>query len=159
VKLTYLEIEGFRGVKGKLQLDFAPGFAIISGRNGSGKSTVCDAIEYALTGSIRRYASRKESNETLQDYLWWRGDDTSHAGRVAVAFVTPTGKAIQIERIGEQLTEASSEALHELLRQHELSQQEALDHLTKTLLIRAESITELSLDLTLQASTRCPRLH
>ena len=42
MKVTYLEIAGFRGVREKIRLELPPGFAVISGRNGVGKSTVLD---------------------------------------------------------------------------------------------------------------------
>lgn len=77
MKINSLKIEGFRGVKKEVDLWFPLGFIVISGRNGSGKSTICDAIEYALTGSIRTGGGHKEKGESIEDYLWWRGSGRS----------------------------------------------------------------------------------
>ena len=33
-----------------------PGFAVLNGHNGTGKSTVLDAIDYALTGTINKFS-------------------------------------------------------------------------------------------------------
>ena len=56
------------------------------GRNGVGKSTICDAIEYALTGEIDKYRVEKAAQESLADYIWWRGDGAAPAYYVAVGF-------------------------------------------------------------------------
>ena len=76
MRLDYVEISGFRGFKDKVSIEFGTGFTVISGRNGVGKSTIFDAIEFALTGSINKYAVEKAALESLSDYLWWRGQGT-----------------------------------------------------------------------------------
>ncbi len=72
MRISHIYLCGFRGFKNLVQINFAPGFNIISGRNGVGKSTICDAIEFALTGTIDKYNDAKSGNETIQDYIWWR---------------------------------------------------------------------------------------
>ncbi len=74
MNLAYLEVAGFRGVQRTLRLNLPSGFAVITGRNGSGKSSVCDAIEYALTGHVRGSEAAKEKGETWEDYLFIRDD-------------------------------------------------------------------------------------
>ena len=56
MKLEYIEVCGFRGFRNVERFNFGAGFTVISGRNGVGKSTVCDAIEFALTGEIGKYS-------------------------------------------------------------------------------------------------------
>ncbi|TDC08844.1 hypothetical protein E1267_09070 [Nonomuraea longispora] len=60
VRLQAIELRGFRGSPSELSLDFAskgsPVSAIIFGENGVGKSTIVDAIEFALQGRIGRSA-------------------------------------------------------------------------------------------------------
>lgn len=56
IKLESAHIEWARGIASKLDLDFQRESFAISGPNGSGKSAVIDAIEFALTGKIRRLA-------------------------------------------------------------------------------------------------------
>ena len=51
--ITRLVVEGFRGSTSHLELTFDPGrpFVLIFGENGTGKSSIVDAIEYALYGT------------------------------------------------------------------------------------------------------------
>ena len=85
MKLDFVEVCGFRGFRDKLRFDFGAGFTVITGRNGVGKSTLCDAIEFALTGKIDKYRVEKAAKESLGDYLWWRGDGTPKAHYVTVS--------------------------------------------------------------------------
>ena len=72
MKLESVEMCGFRGIRERIRIEFGSGFTVISGRNGVGKSTICDAVEFALTGSIDKYRVEKAGSETLHDYVWWR---------------------------------------------------------------------------------------
>lgn len=53
IKLESVHIEEFRGIR-TLDIDFGQKCFAISGPNGSGKSGVIDAIEFCLTGEIKR---------------------------------------------------------------------------------------------------------
>jgi chromosome segregation protein len=55
MKLAHLRLCGFRGYRAPVEIRFESGFTIVDGRNGVGKSTLCDADEFALTGSISKY--------------------------------------------------------------------------------------------------------
>lgn len=147
MKIQYLDIENFRGIKGPTRIDFGSGFTVFSGRNGTGKSTVCDAIEYALTGTIFRLSSKKERQETLADYLWWRADGNYRSGRVALGLIDEAGVTYCIERVGTQMSDKSRRALAALTGSTGDDQISALHHISRTAMIRAESIAELSLDL------------
>ncbi|WP_163980929.1 AAA family ATPase, partial [Raoultella ornithinolytica] len=74
MRLDYLELCGFRGFLERQRVDFGTGFTVICGRNGVGKSTLCDAVEFALTGQIDKYLVDKAAKESLDDYVWWRGE-------------------------------------------------------------------------------------
>ena len=67
MKLSKLTISGFRGIRDELSIQIPAGFLIITGKNGSGKSTICDAIEFAIRGDIRAFPGHKEKGESLQD--------------------------------------------------------------------------------------------
>lgn len=62
-RLTYLQaitVQGFRGIGPKVTLKLrpGPGLTLITGRNGSGKSSFAEAAELALTGQNKRWADR-----------------------------------------------------------------------------------------------------
>ncbi|MDZ7802975.1 AAA family ATPase [Thiohalophilus sp.] len=63
--ISYLELNGFRGYNKKLRIDFAESFTIIDGRNGVGKSSIFDAIEFALTGNLRSMILKKQQVKLL----------------------------------------------------------------------------------------------
>jgi DNA repair exonuclease SbcCD ATPase subunit len=73
MKLDFIEVSGFRGFRERIRVECGAGYTVICGRNGVGKSSLCDAIEFVLTGEIDKYRVEKSAKETLSDYLWWRG--------------------------------------------------------------------------------------
>ncbi|TIQ26101.1 MAG: chromosome segregation protein SMC, partial [Mesorhizobium sp.] len=85
VYLSSINIEDFRTFgEFSVELPAAPGLLLLTGTNGLGKSSFFDAIEWALTGNIRRftpYVSR-QGNTVIpdRDYLTRNGaDPDSHA--------------------------------------------------------------------------------
>lgn len=81
--LSSIEVTGFRGVGPTAVLDLVPGpgITVISGRNGSGKSSFAEALEYALTSKSYRWSSNKKS------VMWadsWRNIHHSGASSVRV---------------------------------------------------------------------------
>jgi chromosome segregation protein len=147
MKLRFAEVCGFRGFRDKLRIDFGTGFTVISGRNGVGKSTIFDAIEYALTGSIDKYPVEKADKESLNDYLWWRGQGRPVEHYVTVAFAADDGSPFQVTRTretGSNRTELEIEAALCAGSRPE----NALQQLCRTSIIRDEWIAADSLDLT-----------
>ncbi|WP_018009530.1 AAA family ATPase [Sinorhizobium medicae] len=146
MKLGYLEVCGFRGFRDKVRIDFGGGFTVITGRNGVGKSTLCDAVEFAVTGLIEKYVVEKTANESLSDYLWWRGEGTPNAYYVTASFVRDNGEPFTITRTRESGADRSPEEIHEALCSGPVPN-DALRQLTRTSIIRDELIAALSLDL------------
>ena len=58
--LRSIEVSGFRGVGPTVRVPLhpGPGLVVIAGRNGSGKSTIAEALEMALTGKSYRWLNR-----------------------------------------------------------------------------------------------------
>lgn len=50
--LSSLTVENFRGFTNKLQFNLNLPYTFISGPNGTGKSSLCEALEYSLLGTI-----------------------------------------------------------------------------------------------------------
>ena len=62
VFINALTVSGFRGVGPacRLELTGSPGLTLIVGRNGSGKSSLSEALELLLTGENRRWSARSK---------------------------------------------------------------------------------------------------
>ena len=148
MKLSKVKIAGFRGIKECIELDIPQGFLVITGRNGSGKSTICDAIEYAITGEIRLHTSHKERGESIQDYVWWRGDGTPEECYVTISFTNADGEEIEISRTPDNVRVSNDIEIQSFLTDQELAPPNCLQQLCKTTIIRDEEITNLSLDIT-----------
>lgn len=76
IYLRSIRAQGFRGVGPSVTLDLqpGPGLTVVTGRNGSGKSTFAEAAELALTGDNSRW-SGKQNNKPL----WTQGWRNLHA--------------------------------------------------------------------------------
>lgn len=147
MRLDFVEICGFRGFRDVARITFGRGFTVITGRNGVGKSTVCDAVEFAITGSIDKYSVEKAAKESLSDYLWWRGEGVPEAHYVIASFVDDDGKPFTITRTREAGCDRSPEDIEAALCSGPVPD-DALKQLTRTSIIRDEWIAALSLDLT-----------
>lgn len=147
MRIDFLELCGFRGFRDKVRVEFGSGFTIITGRNGVGKSTLCDAVEFAITGSIEKYTVEKAAKESLSDYLWWRGDGKPDAHYVTVSFLSDDDEPFTITRSRDRGADRSVEEIHAALCAGP-APDDALRQLTRTSIIRDEWIAALSLDLT-----------
>lgn len=148
MKLDFVEVCGFRGFRDKVRVNFGSGFTVITGRNGVGKSTLCDAVEFALTGSIDKYAVEKASQESLSDYLWWRGRGSPLDHYVTVSFKADTGAVFEVTRSRKSGTADKTAAEIEAALCHSAWPEDAVRQLCRTSIIRDERIAALSLDLT-----------
>ena len=137
MKLDYVEVCGFRGFRDKVRIDFGGGFTVITGRNGVGKSTLCDAVEFAITGLIDKYAVEKAAKESLADYLWWRGAGKPQAHYVTAAFIRDDGEPFTITRTREGGADRLPEEIHAALCSGP-APHDALRQLTRTSIIRDE---------------------
>ena len=69
MKLTYIQMHGFRGFRDLTRVDIPPGFAIIFGPNGVGKSTLCEALLHEDPAGVGRrgpHFSGPSTGATLQ---------------------------------------------------------------------------------------------
>lgn len=148
MKIECVVISGFRGFRDRVEVPFAPAFTVIDGRNGVGKSTIFDAIEFALTGRLTKYGEMKASGESIDDYLWWKGDGAAPAERFVEVILRDGDEELRVRR-----TPIKDPAPELLARVEEgmvnagTAPPSPLLQLCAASIIRDESIASLSLDL------------
>lgn len=52
LRILSVKIKNFRGIKGEVTLPLDAGLTVIYAVNGTGKSTLCHAVEWVLTGEV-----------------------------------------------------------------------------------------------------------
>ncbi len=147
MRLRSLQIAGFRGVKDPMDLSFPSGFTVISGRNGTGKSSICDAIEFALTGALTKYSESSERGEDVADYLWWRGPQPAEKKYVTLELVDSAGNLISVTRRPDGVKISSEANLQAGLCDRSVDSDKTPFDVCRTSIIRDELITRLSVDL------------
>lgn len=149
MKLDFVEFEGFRGFRRRARFDVPAGFVIVAGRNGVGKSTVLDAIDYALTGNINKYDVEKAKGGGLHEHLWWVGEGVADKHYVTVGFVDRAGQRYAVTRYRDQAEPEGLAAALERLQDSSARGTTAAEGqaLMETTLIRDEVISSSSLDL------------
>jgi len=83
VRLRHLTLGPFRGFREPQGFDLNKRLVLCYGPNGSGKSSFCEALEYALRGSVEEAGSKRIADE---EYL-----ANIHAGRFQAPALTATG--------------------------------------------------------------------
>jgi chromosome segregation protein len=147
MRLSFVEVAGFRGFGERTRLDLSAGFTVLSGRNGSGKSTLLDAIEFTLTGTMSKFDVTSAKGGGLDEHIWWLGHGKADNHYVSVGFVGDDGKPFQITRSRADGSDTSAEEVVRRLCNRRAVDNSSLETLIKTTLIRDESIAALSLDL------------
>lgn len=151
MRFAYVEVAGFRGFRDVTRFVFPAGFVVLTGRNGAGKSTILDAVDYAFTGTINKFAVKGAKGGGLDSHIWWVGEGAAAAHYVEVGLVAPDGRELKIVRSRERGLLGSLDDLGNELcagRMAEIAWQETL---VQTTLIRDETLSGLSLDLPEQA--------
>lgn len=148
MKIERILISGFRGFRDRVDVPIAPSFTVIDGRNGVGKSTLFDAVEFALTGHLSKYGDIKASGESVEDYLWWKGDGPSPAERFVEVTLRDGDEAIRLRRT--PIEDPSPEVLMRVeagMVNAGMAPPSPLLQLCAASIIRDENIASLSLDL------------
>jgi chromosome segregation protein len=148
MKLAHVDLCGFRGFHKPLRIDFPDGFTIIDGRNGVGKSTIVDAVEFALTGTIAKYGDATAAGETIADYIWWIGEGKAPLDRyVEVGFRDGEDELVlRRTRLSDAEPSTLPAVLHRLCDAATMPKS-PLSQLCAASIIRDEHIAALSLDL------------
>jgi DNA repair ATPase RecN len=148
MRVAYVKLCGFRGYSKALHIEFARGFTVIDGRNGVGKSSIFDAIEFVLLGTIQKYDHVSAAGETANDYIWWRGPGSSPTERFVEVGFEIDGEIIPLRRTMLEGPDAHAfERVSSSLLSLTHAPPQALIQLCGTSIIRDEKIAALSLDL------------
>jgi chromosome segregation protein len=152
MKLEFVELSGFRGFRDQTRFEFPAGFAVFSGRNGTGKSTVLDAIDFALTGTINKFGVTTARGGGLDEHIWWVGDGGPDSFYVSVGFVDGDGQHFSVTRSRDHgLQSDMDRVLARLCSEQVAATPASIETLMKTTLIRDEFFVALSVDLPEQA--------
>lgn len=151
MKLTFVEMAGFRGFKDRTRFELPGGFAVLTGRNGVGKSTVLDAVDFVLTGTINKYAVKEAKGGGLDDHIWWVGEGAPESQYVAVGLEDESGEEFVITRSRERGLDTAEDDIARRLCLVDSPAPTWPETLMRTTLIRDETILALSLDLPEQA--------
>ena len=90
MRLKSLSISGFRGFASTVDFDLDADAIVLVGANGSGKTSLLDAILWALSGNVPRLG-------TAQETLLSRFSSTGEL-RVELALTTPDGRPLNVTR-------------------------------------------------------------
>ena len=145
MRLSRIRAVGFRGIRGELDVAVPAGFLVVTGRNGTGKTTLCDAIEYALTGTIERYVGKSEVRESLDEYIWWRGDGSADDHFVELELIRETGETVHVRRDRKSSSITALDA--SVLCDVELAPEAWATQMCRTSIIRDDTIASFSLEL------------
>jgi len=148
MKISHVSLCGFRGYRKPVRIEFGSRFTIIDGRNGVGKSTIFDAIEFALTGTLSKYNDAKAAGESVADYFWWTGEGPAPEDRyVEVGFAYGDSVLVLRRTQFQGPDDAQLEAVLNQICDRASAPAHPLGQLCANSIIRDEHITQLSLDL------------
>jgi chromosome segregation protein len=149
MKVEYVEMAGFRGFRDKVRFNLPGGFAVLSGHNGTGKSTVLDGVDFALTGTINKFTVTEAKGGGLEEHIWWVGDGVAAEHYVSVGFIDDKGERFTVTRSRQRGCEQDAQSMMRSMCVGEISS--TINDLMQSSLIRDERISALSLDLPEQA--------
>jgi len=109
IKIDTIKIEEFRGIR-NLTLEFNGKNYAVCGPNGTGKSGVVDALEFALTGNISRLSGEGMGNVSVKEHApHVDSKNNPEKARVIITFKIPTlgNKQVTLTRTVKNATAPS----------------------------------------------------
>lgn len=97
VRLSSLTVGAFRGIGEVLEFDLRAPLTLVFAPNGTGKTTMCEAAEWLLTGQVDRLKEKKDFDAEVLRSKFTGPDHKPHVA----ANVWVGGKAYQLSRIAE----------------------------------------------------------
>src|SRR5258708_5337700 len=151
MKMEFVELAGFRGFRDKARFDLASGFTVLCGRYGTGKSTLLDAVDFAITGTINKFSVKGPRGGGLDEHIWWVGGGKAEAHYVSVGFVSDSGERFVVNSSRERGADTEPQDIIERLFSKGSAKRASIETLMQTTLVRDELIASLSMDLPDQA--------
>jgi recombinational DNA repair ATPase RecF len=154
IRIDSIKIEEFRGIR-HLSLDLNGRNFAVCGANGTGKSGVVDAVEFALTGNVSRLSGEGKGNITVRQHGPHvdRRNDPGRACVTVTATIPALNRTVTISRSPKNPTAAkvmpSEPKVLELLRKVEahpefvLSRRELIRYVLATPGERAQEVQAL----------------
>ncbi len=104
--VSKVRIEGVRGFNAEAILELGPGLNLLVGKNGAGKTSFLQAIEWCLTGKMKYMEGDEFSREDAIVNLF----NTSGVGKVTITLHTPKGnlEVTRRRKRGKSTTRGSS---------------------------------------------------
>lgn len=98
--LSRVEISDFRAFPPDFMFDLmpGPGVTLLVGQNGLGKSTFIEAIEWCLTGGVRRLTDLQDGRSRSTDFLRRRSPDGTQANEYFVQLTYASEPTVQFRR-------------------------------------------------------------
>jgi exonuclease SbcC len=138
VWVSKIRIRGIRGFNDESVLDLVPGLNLLIGKNGAGKTSFLQAIEWCLTGKMKYMDGDEFSREDAIVNLF----NPSASGRVVLTLQTSKGE-VEVSRTrkrGKSTTRGSSPLLVRM-GSKVLEDEDAEAHLEKTLGLPIDEIS------------------
>lgn len=154
IQIEHIRVEEFRGIH-EIDLDLKGKSFVIHGPNGSGKSGIVDAIDFALTGSIRRLSGEGTGLVSIANHaphVYSRTMPASAVVRLTVKDLTSGKSAVLTRSVANPTTFTLTpdtpevrDALHQVRKHPELtlSRRELINLVITTAGKRSEAIQSL----------------
>jgi recombinational DNA repair ATPase RecF len=91
-RLSGIKIQDFRGFSNEQSLEFKNPYTFVYGPNGTGKSSLCEALEYSLLGSINEADAKRID---VPSYI--KNSITKKSKNPVLTGVTASGKSIVVQ--------------------------------------------------------------
>lgn len=121
VRLSSMRVDAFRGISDPIEFDLTSPITLVFAPNGTGKTTLCEAAEWLLTGQVERLRDKKDFDPTVlrSKFVTDQRDPTVEAniivGDQSRSLVRAAHGAQQEARIGETFGEEQRIGPNDLL--------------------------------------------
>lgn len=97
IRLSSLTVGAFRGIGEVLEFDLRAPLTLVFAPNGTGKTTMCEAAEWLLTGQVDRLKDKRDFDAEVLRSKFTGPEHKPHV----TANVRVSGKAYQLSRVAE----------------------------------------------------------